>query len=154
MATKTQKVTVIVPERPGYPGIWSAGRHWASGEHADVEVTADELQSLASRQGIIVQQGGKTIRMQSAGGATTPANLTADELQVLEQYRADRHAKALADQQQTEPSFSKTKESTEDAVARAARETAPSPGAHADAPAEHREVLLGDKPAGVQPKKR
>lgn len=142
----THKIRVVVPPREGHPGTWAAGKLWTpANNETEVEVTDQELHNLASRAGIVVLQNGKPVRASAAPAARLHTmQLTADELRVVEEYRA---RKPESPQQQSAVQVKATGESVEDAEQRALAEA--SGGSFGgQSPLQDRSILMGQQTAG------
>jgi len=138
---KKHKAQVIVPAREGFNGWWAAGRHWASGQQYDVELTDEEVANLARRPGLVVLIGGKVAKPVEVSQTTTQVSVTADELAALEKFRSEQSKK------ETNPTqlFTLEKENRQDAIAQARTEVNLGTGS-AQAPIQDREVLHGQPP--------
>jgi hypothetical protein len=151
----THKVRVIVPQREGFQGVYAAGKFWPSADgEQEVEVDDAQLQTLAARPGIVVLKDGKPVKASStAPSRVNSVSLSADELAVVEEYR-EKRAKdpKLAQKYGTDATAALVKptgESQEDAEARALAESASGGSNSAQAPLDHRDILLGQKTGGM-----
>lgn len=143
------KVRVVVPPREGHPGTWAAGRLWTPDMASEEQdVTDEQLAILAARNGIVVLQNGKPVKATAAPASRIHnAQLTAEEMQLVEDHRARRNDGGQQAQGRPGIQVKATGESAEDATARALAE-ANVGGITAQTPLDNREILMGQQQAG------
>jgi hypothetical protein len=150
--SKKHKATVIVAPREGFGGWWSAGRQWTSGQHENVELDENAINTLASRPGVIVLVGGKQVEApeKATGTQLQNASLTDDEMQALEKYRAERaKLQRQAEHAQEGPGLKFTGDKKSGAVDRAiagAGTAGATGGLTADTPLQNADILRGEPP--------
>lgn len=152
---KTYKATVVVaPREGGHAGWWQGGKFWAANQqYEDVELSEEEVQGLARRPGVVVLVGGKAVKpTERTGPATTPTELTADEIAAVEAYRRQRAQMATAQQEASSPEggleFEKKKDAMERAMAPGATPgaTTAGTGVAAAQPLMDADILAGKPP--------